>query len=50
MMSDEYTEKKVASARDVMLLGLDTAEHRIAETIADISEEEYNWEFSTVHP
>jgi hypothetical protein len=34
----------VKSSRDILLLGLDSGELNIRETIADITLEEYNWE------
>lgn len=43
-MSGEIIEKKVESARDVLVLGLETAEHRIADATSDITKKEYNWE------
>jgi len=34
----------VNSSRDVLLLGLDSGERSLRETIADVAEEEYQWE------
>ena len=40
----DYRTTGVISARDVLLLGLDSGERSLRETIADISEKEYHWE------
>ncbi len=42
--SEEYRKTKVSSSRDVLLLGLDTGELSLRETISDVSGEEYCWE------
>lgn len=39
-----YLSTGIKSSRDVLLLGLDSGEQSLRETIADISEEEYHWE------
>jgi hypothetical protein len=36
--------KKILSARDILLLGLDAGESSVRETLAGITEEEYGWE------
>ena len=41
---EDYRTIGVKSSRDVLLLGLDSGERSLLETIADISEEEYQWE------
>ncbi len=41
---EDYHARKILSARDVLLLGVDTALLRVDETFQDISSEEYNWE------
>jgi len=40
----DYQFRKILSARDALLLGVDTALLRASETCMDITEEEYNWE------
>jgi hypothetical protein len=41
---EDYRTTGVKSSRDVLLLGLDSGERSLREVIADISEEEYQWE------
>jgi hypothetical protein len=40
----DYQSRKLFSAIDVLIFGLDTAVLRLNETVMDITEEEYNWE------
>jgi len=40
----DYRFRKILSARDALLLGVDTALLRASEACLDITEEEYNWE------
>lgn len=41
----DYQSRKLCSARDALLLALDTAVLRANETLMDITDDEYNWEF-----
>jgi hypothetical protein len=41
---EDYSGRKLNSARDALLLGVDTALLRMHEVFADLSEAEYNWE------
>ncbi len=43
-MSTDSFSLEIRSSRDVLLLGLDTGERDLRQTIADITEEEYHWE------
>ena len=40
---NDYSARRLNSARDALVLGLDTALLRMQETFADITEEEYYW-------
>lgn len=40
---DDYNARRLNSARDALVLGLDTALLRMQETLADITEDEYIW-------
>jgi hypothetical protein len=40
----DYRATGVQTSRDVLLLGLDSGERSLRETIAQISDEEYSWE------
>ena len=42
--TEDYLAAGVQLSRDILLLGLDSGEQNMRETIADISEEEYHWE------
>jgi hypothetical protein len=41
---EDYRTTGVKSSRDILLLGLDSGDRSLREAIADISEEEYQWE------
>jgi hypothetical protein len=43
-MKEDYQAIGVKSSRDVLLLGLDSGERSLRETLAGISNEEYHWE------
>jgi len=42
--NDETRAVGIRSARDVLLLGLESGRHSLLETIADVSDGEYEWE------
>src|SRR5438067_12886335 len=42
--SVDYLQRRIASARDVLLLGLDSAQLRMHDVLADLTDEEYQWE------
>jgi hypothetical protein len=41
---EDYQSRKILSARDVLLLGVDAALLRASEACIDITDEEYDWE------
>ncbi|MBL8120805.1 MAG: hypothetical protein JNJ78_25015, partial [Anaerolineae bacterium] len=42
--ADDYLTRKMETAQDMLLLGIDTAVVRANETLMDISEAEYGWD------
>jgi hypothetical protein len=40
----DYQSRKLVSAVDALILGIDTALLRVDETVTDLNEAEYNWE------
>lgn len=42
--ADDYLTRKMETAQDMLLLGIDTAVVRANETLMDISEAEYEWD------
>lgn len=44
MGSENFTRRIVESARDILVIGLESAKRHVSEAITDISEKEYHWE------